>query len=291
MASSDTRTGRPPRTSVWLEERPASKRKGTGAGAGGGGTREQHGQSGQPEGLDREKITAAAVRLLDADGLAKFSMRRLAAELGVTAMSVYWYVDSKDDLLELAMDAAEGELDLPDPADTEADWREQLRHLAYEYRRLFNVHPWVSQMVGSYLNIGPHAMAFSHAAQGIMRRTGLPAPQLTGAMAALFQFVYGYSTTEASWNGRCRAAGLSADEYLSTVYGKIEGRAEYEDSLRLMEQGGGSTVHEMRERDFTVALDCILAGMDALTVATHTTRDRAENPHGPSQPAQSAQRP
>lgn len=52
--------------------------------------------------------------MLDAEGLAKFSMRRLAAELNVTAMSVYWYVDTKDDLLELALDAVFGELELPD---------------------------------------------------------------------------------------------------------------------------------------------------------------------------------
>ncbi len=65
------------------------------------------------------------MRLLDAEGLAGFSMRRLAAELNVTAMSVYWYVDTKDDLLELALDRAFGELELPDPED-DADWREQL---------------------------------------------------------------------------------------------------------------------------------------------------------------------
>ncbi|WP_405448184.1 TetR/AcrR family transcriptional regulator [Streptomyces erythrochromogenes] len=53
-----------------------------------------------PSGLDREWITAATVRLLDADGLTRFSMRRLAAGLGVTAMSPYWYADTKPDLLE-----------------------------------------------------------------------------------------------------------------------------------------------------------------------------------------------
>ena len=53
---------------------------------------------------------ATSVRLLDEEGLAKFSMRRLAAELNVTAMSVYWYVDTKDDIFELALDAVFGEV-------------------------------------------------------------------------------------------------------------------------------------------------------------------------------------
>src|ERR1051325_2947324 len=107
------------RTSVWLE---GKVRRG---GRGGG----------QPSGLDRDRITRATVRLLDAEGLDKFSMRRLAAELNVTAMSVYWYVDTKDDLLELALDAVFGGLDLPDP-DVDEDWRDQLRTLARAYRAL-----------------------------------------------------------------------------------------------------------------------------------------------------------
>ncbi len=96
MAATDGGAGKRPH-SVWLTERPPLTRK-----------------AGQPAGLDLDKIVAATVRLLDSEGLAKFSMRRLAAELGVTAMSVYWYVDTKDDLLELAMDAVAGEMTLPD---------------------------------------------------------------------------------------------------------------------------------------------------------------------------------
>src|SRR3954467_6613212 len=114
------------RTSVWLEGKVRPSGRG----------------GGQPSGLDRDRITEVTVRLLDAEGLAKFSMRRLAAELNVTAMSVYWYVDTKDDLLELALDSVFGELELPvgvasagvsagGPAERSAeDWREQLRGLA-----------------------------------------------------------------------------------------------------------------------------------------------------------------
>lgn len=104
--------------------------------AGGQGPRNGAGRrSDQPTGLDRDRITEATVRLLDEEGLAKFSMRRLAAELNVTAMSVYWYVDTKDDLLELALDAAAGEMNLPDAESvTPGRWRETLRELASEYR-------------------------------------------------------------------------------------------------------------------------------------------------------------
>lgn len=97
MVSAADRAKGPARTSVWTEHRTSRGRRGS-----------------QPAGLDRGRIVDAAVRLLDAEGLAKFSMRRLAAELDVTAMSIYWYIDTKDDLLELALDAAFGTLRLPD---------------------------------------------------------------------------------------------------------------------------------------------------------------------------------
>ncbi|MFE4665954.1 TetR/AcrR family transcriptional regulator [Streptomyces sp. NPDC056716] len=168
------------RVSVWLTERDA-RRGGRGGGTGGtggsGGTGGTVGTGGgggsgpRPPHLDRDRITEVTVRLLDAEGLGGFSMRRLAAELRVTAMSVYWYVDTKDDLLELALDAVHGELDLPDANAPDADWRAQLRALATQYRGLLVRHPWLSPLAGRrYLNIGPRSLAFSRQVRGVMRR-------------------------------------------------------------------------------------------------------------------------
>ncbi|MGW3914753.1 TetR/AcrR family transcriptional regulator [Streptomyces sp. NPDC005070] len=176
MVGAADRAKRPPRTSVWLTDKAPRGRTARGGG--------------QPSGLDRERITAATVRLLDAEGLAKFSMRRLAAELNVTAMSVYWYVDTKDELLELALDAVIGELELPD-AESEEGWRDQLRGLATGYRALLVRHPWVSALIGNLPNIGPSSMAFSACVRQVIQDTGMPSYGRTGAMSAVFQFVYG----------------------------------------------------------------------------------------------------
>ncbi|MFG2355139.1 TetR/AcrR family transcriptional regulator [Streptomyces sp. NPDC048521] len=226
------------------------------------------GRSGQPSGLDRERITEVSVRLLDAEGLAKFSMRRLAGELNVTAMSLYWYVDTKDDLLELALDAAFGELRLPDPEHADEDWREQLRGLATEYRALLVRHPWLSALAGRYLNIGPNSLAFSRAVQRVVRRAGLPARGVTGAIAAVFQFVYGYGTIEGHFSARIENTGLSPDEYMEqamTMVAEDPGTAEaMEESKDLMEARGGDTVAEMLDRDFTFALDLLIAGIEAM---------------------------
>ncbi|GAA3840864.1 TetR/AcrR family transcriptional regulator [Streptomyces phyllanthi] len=244
--------GRPARASVWLEDR--ARRGGTARG-------------GQPSGLDRDRIIAAAVRLLDAEGLAKFSMRRLATELNVTAMSVYWYVDTKDDLLELALDLVFGDVRLP-PEDSDEDWRDQLRALAKEYREVLVRHPWVSPLAGTFLNIGPHSLDFSMAVQRVVRRTGLPALGQTGAIAAVFQFVYGFGTIEGHFVERCAAAGMSQDEYFRDAMSAVTAAPELSElvqqSADLMEARGGDTVEEMRERDFTFALDTLIAGIETM---------------------------
>lgn len=126
-----------PRSSVWLDGKAHRRRGG-----------------GQPSGLDRDRIIEVTVRLLDAEGLPKFSMRRLAGELNVTAMSVYWYVDTKDDLLELALDKVMGEMRLPDP-DAGEDWRDQVRALAREYRTLLVRHPGCPRWSGSSSTSAP----------------------------------------------------------------------------------------------------------------------------------------
>ncbi|MFF7095943.1 TetR/AcrR family transcriptional regulator [Streptomyces rubradiris] len=243
--------GRSARDSVWLEGKP---RRG--------------GRGGQPSGLDRERITGTSVRLLDAEGLDKFSMRRLAAELNVTAMSLYWYVDTKDDLLELALDAVYAELKLPDPDDTGEDWREQLRELATAYRQLLVRHPWLSPLAGRFLNIGPHSLAFSRAVQRVVRRAGLPAHGVTGAISAVFQFVYGYGTIESHFLTRIEDTGLSPEEYFEqamALVDEVPGTAEViGESRDIMAARGGDTVAEMLDRDFTFALDLLVAGIEAM---------------------------
>ncbi|MFE9097938.1 TetR/AcrR family transcriptional regulator [Streptomyces sp. NPDC007264] len=258
MVKAAQRAGRPARTSVWLEGK-ASR---------GGGSR---GGGGQPSGLDRGRITEATVRLLDAEGLARFSMRRLAAELNVTAMSVYWYVDTKDDLLELALDAVFGEMRLPvadSDSDSDDDWRDQLRALATEYRALLVRHPWLSPLAGTFLNIGPHSIDFSLAVQRVIRLTGLPAHGQMGAISAVFQFVYGFGTIEGHFIERCAAAGMSQDEYFRHAMSAVTRSPELSEvvhrSADLMEARGGDTVEEMRERDFAFALEMLIAGIEAM---------------------------
>lgn len=253
----------PARTSVWLDRRTPSRTRRTES----------------PAGLDRSRITEASVRLLDAEGLAKFSMRRLAAELDVTAMSLYWYVDTKDDLLELALDSVYAEI-APPREDT--DWRERLRELARSYRELIVRHIWISPLAGTFLNIGPNSVLFSSAVMDVIRATGLPLERQTGALSAVFQFVYGFGTVEGHFKARCDATGLTQDAYHRHAMGTIRAqphlRKVVEASDDLMAARGGETVEEMRERDFVFALDLLIAGIETMCERTGSPTTTAQQP-------------
>ncbi|MGW7415908.1 TetR/AcrR family transcriptional regulator [Streptomyces sp. NPDC054863] len=279
MVPAADRVKKPGQSSVWLDAK--TPRSGGGSGGGSSAGRAGGGRRAEPAapGLDREKITAATVALLDAEGLTKFSMRRLAAELNVTAMSVYWYVATKDDLIELALDRVVGELALPDPGD-DSDWRQQLRQLARSYREMLVGHPWVAPQMSRFLNIGPNMMRFSTASLGLMARSGLPLDRQGGSLAAVFQFVYGYANSEGQFYQRAADLGLSVDAFYQQAMGMIAGEIEsselFRRSTEVMRARGGDTVAEMYGRDFEVALDVLVSGIEATSAASATGGAGAE---------------
>jgi TetR/AcrR family tetracycline transcriptional repressor len=96
--------------------------------------------------LSRERVLDAALRLADQNGLAGLSMRKLASELGVEAMSLYNHVKNKGDLLDgIAARVFEG-IPLPDPA---LPWEDRLRALGHATFAAFNAHPVVAQALAA----------------------------------------------------------------------------------------------------------------------------------------------
>ncbi len=119
--------------------------------------------------VGRAEIAAAAVAIADREGFAGVSMRRLAGELGVGTMSLYHYLRSKDDLLELMDDAVMGELLVP-PQELPHDWRGALTAIARRTRRAWSRHPWaIDSLRGE--RFGPNAMA--HVEQSLAAVAGL----------------------------------------------------------------------------------------------------------------------
>lgn len=107
--------------------------------------------------LDLDAVVAAATGLADAEGLDAVTMRRLAEELGVGAMTLYTYVPGKAELLDLMLDAAYGEMERADT--TDRHWRERVTSVADENRALFTAHPWAAAVSTLRPPLGPGLMA------------------------------------------------------------------------------------------------------------------------------------
>ena len=133
--------------------------------------------------ISRDAIVTAAVQLLDREGLAALSMRKLADELGAGAASLYWHVGSKDGLLDLVMDEVIGEGNVPDP--DPARWREQLKQVARDQRAASLRHPWIVRVSIGRIPMGPNALRYSERILAILqRRRPPPAPGRPGVFAS-----------------------------------------------------------------------------------------------------------
>lgn len=97
----------------------------------------------KPE-LTIDQIVSAAIKIADKEGLAAVSMKRVAASLGFTTMSIYRYIASKDDLLLLMQDAV---CDVPRLQHySSGDWRQVMREYVQETIKIFTDHPWYVQI-------------------------------------------------------------------------------------------------------------------------------------------------
>lgn len=147
--------------------------------------------------LSREQIVAGAVALLDADGVEGFSMRRLAARLKVAPMSIYEHVAGKEDILDLALDAAFAEIE--PGGSTDGDWRATVAHQLTEGRRVMHRHPWMATLIGSRPLLGTATLERSERFYAALHRAGLTGPPLVAAVNALFGFLHGFVASELTW--------------------------------------------------------------------------------------------
>ncbi|MGK5741195.1 TetR/AcrR family transcriptional regulator [Micromonospora sp. URMC 103] len=128
--------------------------------------RPERGTRGPTPAHSRDDIVAAAVAIADAEGLAAVSMRAVAARLETGAASLYRYLSSREDLLDLMADRVAAELrPYPEP---HGDWMDALLRMARAQREVHERHPWLWELSQRASAIGPEALAFFDAALGIM---------------------------------------------------------------------------------------------------------------------------
>jgi AcrR family transcriptional regulator len=171
--------------------------------------------------MNSESIVAAAVRMVDEDGLDALTMRRLAGALGVSPMSLYRHVNDKDDLLDQLLDMVIGQFRAP--AASEDDWGDQVAAFFDRFRQLLVDHPGVARLVATRAPRSPAWFRWIDQALGLIRAGGLEGVQAVNALTALLLYTMGFvlwelppspTTSLADWE-RLRLArllGLLSDE-------------------------------------------------------------------------------
>ncbi|MFI6478327.1 TetR/AcrR family transcriptional regulator C-terminal domain-containing protein [Nonomuraea sp. NPDC050663] len=154
-----------------------------------------------------------AVRLADREGVDGLSMRRLAGELGAGAMSLYYYVANKEELLDAMIDIVFGEIELP-PADT--GWQSAMRRRAVSARQVLARHPWAIGLMESRTSPGPANLRHREAVTACLRRAGFSVVMATHANWLLDSYVYGFALQEANlpFDTADQLAGMTEDVFL-----------------------------------------------------------------------------
>ena len=117
--------------------------------------RPEHAATGRPAQRSRAEITAAAVAIADREGLDAVSMRRVATELGTGAASLYRYVDTREDLLDLMIDATGSEYVFAAPT---GDWLADLLDIGDQARAIMRRHPWLPSLLITRSVLGPNGL-------------------------------------------------------------------------------------------------------------------------------------
>lgn len=138
----------------------------------------------------------AAIRVADRGGAETISMRRVAQELGVEAMSLYHHVPNKDAILDGVVDAVFAAIDLP-PAGV-ADWRDAIRARAASARAVLSRHSWALGLMDSRRHPGPATLRHHDAVLGVLREAGFTLPMAAHAISLLDSYIGGFVLQEAN---------------------------------------------------------------------------------------------
>jgi AcrR family transcriptional regulator len=229
--------------------------------------------------LSLDEIVAAAVELADAEGLDAVSMRRLAERFDVTTMALYRYVPSKDDLLDLMVDAIA--YPPPDPADMPEDWREALRWWSLQQMAAFRRHPWLNSYPFALPPMGPNNLQWMECAIRAILRSGLPAEECITVLMILTNYTVAESRQRASMVHAEQATGIAYED-VGRLYARMLERVVTDGkhpglatAIAAGAFGNLDATGPGQDEDFEYGLDFILDGIAALAEHRAAERTRA----------------
>ncbi|MGC4938619.1 TetR/AcrR family transcriptional regulator C-terminal domain-containing protein [Kribbella sp. DT2] len=221
--------------SVWTRQRPEPRRRAPGV----------------------DQYVAVALAVADTEGLDAVSMRRVAGDLGSGTATLYRYITNRDELVDLMIDAAQGEDALPESSQ---GWRADLAAVAHSLRATLLRHPWLAAELAGRPSLGPNSLRRSEAA---LRAAVTLTPDITRAaqaLGAVRAFVLGSVADQQADRRAEQRSGLTKEQWqhsLGPYITKVLAAGEHPMLAR--------RVHEADEPDpdvdFTFGLECLLDGL------------------------------
>ena len=208
--------------------------------------------------LNRERVLRAAVALADEGGFESLTMRKLAGELGVEAMSLYNHVANKDDLLDGMVDLVFAEIELPS---TDGDWKTAMRARAVSTRAALNRHRWAIGLMEGRTTHGPANLGLHDAVLGCLRAAGFSLEMTVHAYSVQDSYIYGFALQERDMSSE------SADDFAAEAQRQMQAyQAVLADYPHLVEVVGGHVAKTGYDyaTEFLFGLDLILDGLDGL---------------------------
>jgi len=222
------------------------------------------GNARQPR-LSRDAILDRALTVADAEGIDAVSVRRLARDLGVTPMALYWHVDDKNALLHALGDRLLGGLDLT--VDERMPWPEQLRAFVVSFTAVLRAHPSAAMLIGSLPTVASaNALGATEVALDILRRAGFSPEEAA------------HITTQIV---RTTTSMVIAELDVIPATGEPACTEEFLRSLpperfpRVIEAAGPLSAHEDPESFDDLVIELILAGVEAAAARRRDARRSA----------------
>lgn len=217
--------------------------------------------------LSVERVVGRAVELADTHGLEALTMRRVAESFGVTAMSLYSYVPSKDELVDLMVDRVSRPSAEPGPPGEE--WRPGLERHARTSWRIYHRHPWVLEVTMGRPPLGPNVLAGLESGLTTVSGLGLSVEEQLAVINLVDDYVHGAATSLIGVALLERRTGLSAAQWMEQYDPLLEEFVDFEHypALTAMWEELGPT--EQRT-DFEFGLHRVLDGVSAFVESRRT---------------------
>ena len=220
----------------------------------------------QVRGLSLPDIVGTAIAVADAEGTEAVSMRRIAREMSVGAMSLYWYVGSKEELHQLMLEEVQAEAEAPEPS---GNWQADLRGFARNTRAALLRHPWAIDFLSVGPPSGPNDARNAERLIAALDGLGVDIATAMQVLMTVGNYVIGAALREIQeirWQQSAKEAtvGMTAAEiaeFLAEFNRRILESGRYPHIAKIIDAGLDPDAPETRNERFEFGLDCVLDGI------------------------------